>query len=234
MWKEFKDFVMRGNVIDLAVAVIISSFVALRIVPAAASRFLRRDDGSIKVSRFKWIGEHFATAYERSLAVAIRHPFFVILLALVAAGGSYAAYTQLDKELVPSEDRGVVRIFASGPDGVGINYMDRQVVQIEDMLWPIVESGEATSLYTQVGQWDPNKAFMTLSLADWGQRYLLSWVGQRVLATLRAQLFQHLQALPLGYHDTHIIGVTISRVRSPSNTRTIPPEDLEEPRTIRS
>jgi multidrug efflux pump subunit AcrB len=48
--------------------------------------------------------------------------------------------------------------------------MDRQVVQIEDMLWPIVESGEATSLYTQVGQWDPNKAFMTLSLADWGQR----------------------------------------------------------------
>jgi len=156
--------------IVLAVAVIISSFVALTIVPAAASRFLRRDDGSIKVSRFRWIGEHFAHAYERSLAVAIRHPLVVILLALVAAGGSYAAYTQLDKELVPSEDRGVVRIFASGPDGVGINYMDRQVVQIEDMLWPIVESGEATSLYTQVGQWDPNKAFMTLSLADWGQR----------------------------------------------------------------
>jgi len=156
--------------IVLAVAVIISSFVALTIVPAAASRFLRRDDGSVKASRFKWIGAHFAAAYERSLAVTIRHPFIVILLALVAAGGSYAAYTELDKELVPSEDRGVVRVFASGPDGVGVNYMDRQTVQIEDMLWPLVESGEATSLYAQVGQWDPNKAFMTLSLADWGQR----------------------------------------------------------------
>src|SRR5262245_15584638 len=44
------------------------------------------------------------------------------------------------------------------------------------------------------------------------QRYLLSWVGQRVLATLRSQLFRHLQALPLGFHDTHIVGVTISRV----------------------
>jgi len=156
--------------IVLAVAVIISSFVALTIVPAAASRFLRRDDGSVTASRFKWIGAHFAAAYERSLAVTIRHPFIVILLALVAAGGSYAAYTELDKELVPSEDRGVVRVFASGPDGVGVNYMDRQTVQIEDMLWPLVESGEATSLYAQVGQWDPNKAFMTLSLADWGQR----------------------------------------------------------------
>ena len=45
-----------------------------------------------------------------------------------------------------------------------------------------------------------------------GQRYLLSWVGQRVLATLRAQLMRHLQALSLGYHNKHIVGVTISRV----------------------
>jgi len=54
--------------------------------------------------------------------------------------------------------------------------------------------------------------FVGLYLASSGQQYLLSWVGQRVLATLRAQLFRHLQALPLGYHDTHIVGVTISRV----------------------
>ena len=55
-------------------------------------------------------------------------------------------------------------------------------------------------------------AFVGIYLASMGQRYWLSWVGQRVLATLRRQLFQHLQELPLGYHDTHIIGVTISRV----------------------
>ena len=55
-------------------------------------------------------------------------------------------------------------------------------------------------------------AFVGIYLASMGQRYWLSWVGQRVLATLRAQLFQHLQELPLGYHDTHIVGVTISRV----------------------
>ncbi len=55
-------------------------------------------------------------------------------------------------------------------------------------------------------------AFIGLYLATAGQRYMLSWVGQRVLANLREQLFHHLQILPLGYHDTHIIGVTISRV----------------------
>lgn len=45
-----------------------------------------------------------------------------------------------------------------------------------------------------------------------GQSYILGWVGQKVLATLRSQLFHHLQRLPIGYHDTHIIGVTVSRV----------------------
>ena len=55
-------------------------------------------------------------------------------------------------------------------------------------------------------------SFVGIYLATAGQQYLLSWVGQQVLATLRARLFRHLQALHLGYHDTHIVGVTISRV----------------------
>ena len=57
-------------------------------------------------------------------------------------------------------------------------------------------------------------AFVGLYLASMAQRYLLSWVGQRVLADLRSALFRHLQELPLSYHDNHIIGVTISRVIS--------------------
>ena len=55
-------------------------------------------------------------------------------------------------------------------------------------------------------------AFVGLYLASLAQRYLLGWVGARVLATLRADLFRHLQDLSLGYHDTHIMGVTLSRV----------------------
>ncbi len=54
--------------------------------------------------------------------------------------------------------------------------------------------------------------FLVLFGAASGQRFLLSWVGQRVLATLRGQLMRHLQALSLGYHNRHIVGVTISRV----------------------
>lgn len=55
-------------------------------------------------------------------------------------------------------------------------------------------------------------AFAGIFAAASAQTYLLSWVGQKVLATLRSQLFHHLQRLPVGYHDTNIVGVTVSRV----------------------
>ncbi len=57
-------------------------------------------------------------------------------------------------------------------------------------------------------------ALTGLYLSSMAQRYLLSWVGQKVLADLRSALFQKLQELPLSYHDNHIVGVTISRVIS--------------------
>lgn len=57
-------------------------------------------------------------------------------------------------------------------------------------------------------------ALLGIYFAASAQQYLLSWVGQRILMTLRNQLFEQLQRLSLGYHDTHIVGVTISRVMS--------------------
>lgn len=44
------------------------------------------------------------------------------------------------------------------------------------------------------------------------QGYLLSLTGQRVLYALRNKVFDHLQRLSVAYHDSHITGVTVSRV----------------------
>ncbi|MBN1640535.1 MAG: ABC transporter ATP-binding protein [Anaerolineae bacterium] len=52
----------------------------------------------------------------------------------------------------------------------------------------------------------------TLFVASAAQSYALSWVGQKVLNSLRNRLFERLQELSVPYHDTHIVGVTISRV----------------------
>jgi ATP-binding cassette subfamily B multidrug efflux pump len=54
--------------------------------------------------------------------------------------------------------------------------------------------------------------FIGLFFVSSGQQYLLSWVGKRVLAKMRSDLFNHLQRLQLGYHDRRFVGVTVSRV----------------------
>lgn len=74
---------------------------------------------------------------------------------------------------------------------------------------PIVQGDTArlTRLALMIGA-----SFLGLYLSTAGQQYLLSWMGQRVLGDLREALFRHLQKLPLSYHDTHIVGVTVSRV----------------------
>ena len=54
--------------------------------------------------------------------------------------------------------------------------------------------------------------YIILYIGTSSERYLLAWVGQRVLANLRGEVFRHLQRLGIGYHDTHIVGVTVSRV----------------------
>ncbi|MBI5651229.1 MAG: ABC transporter ATP-binding protein [Chloroflexi bacterium] len=55
-------------------------------------------------------------------------------------------------------------------------------------------------------------AFILTYIATAIQQYLLARVGQRMLANIRAAMFRHLQALSLDYHDTRIVGVTVSRV----------------------
>ena len=54
--------------------------------------------------------------------------------------------------------------------------------------------------------------FLVQFVASAVQRYLLGWVGQRALADVRADLFRHLQRLSMGYFDTQIVGVVVSRV----------------------
>src|SRR5579864_9799198 len=58
--------------------------------------------------------------------------------------------------------------------------------------------------------------FLAAGLANWGmtyvETYLTGWVGERILADLRNQLFAHLQRLSLGFYERNRAGVIISRL----------------------
>lgn len=155
----------------LAGAVVISSFVALSLVPAVAARLIESQVKPGKLQRkANALGRVLSNAYRRSLSGLLDHPWITLTAAIAFAGGAAVAYQNLEQELVPSEDRGVLSVWASGPDGVGLNYMDRQTEKMERVLRPLLESGEARSLFTVVGTWDPNRSRINVPLVDWSQR----------------------------------------------------------------
>ncbi len=158
----FREF---GGV--LAAAVIISSFVALSLVPALTARLPLKTH---KETRLQRLGNRFKGWYTRTLNWVLNKAVWVFAVSCLVAGTSVWFYTQIDNELMPTEDRGTIRIFARGPDGVGLNFMDRQARKMEEILLPYVNGGAVDSINTTVGQWDPNLVFITVRLTDWEQR----------------------------------------------------------------
>jgi ABC-type multidrug transport system fused ATPase/permease subunit len=73
-----------------------------------------------------------------------------------------------------------------------------------------ISQGDETGLI-RISLWTA-ATYIGLFFATQTEQYLLSLVGQRMLANIRGDLFRHLQELSLSYHDTHIVGVTVSRV----------------------
>lgn len=155
----------------LAIAVVISSFVALTLVPALAARL-----GPDRPSRYGVrqalgrLGRRLADVYAATLRAVLAVPLVAIAVALTVAAGSWFAFERLDRELLPSEDRGNIFIFGSGPDGVGLSYSDRQSDRMEAVLRPYLDSGEIESLFTIVGRYDLNRVFISAPLAPWHLR----------------------------------------------------------------
>ncbi|MEW4448914.1 efflux RND transporter permease subunit [Qipengyuania sp. JC766] len=172
----------------LAVAVIISSFVALSLVPALAARFdlTGKDEEPGRLARW---GSKANGWYESGLKRCLDRPRLVGIVSVVLAVAAGLLYSQLENELVPDEDRGVITVDATGPDGVGIDFMDGELDEVERVLQPYLDSGEIESTFSIVGRYDPNRVRVTAQLADWGER-------DRSQTELVEELNEPLQEIP--------------------------------------
>jgi len=158
--------------ITLALAVVISSFVALTLVPALAARLSMAGEPKGIEKRLNTLGGWFVRRYDGSLKLALAAPWIPVLIAVIAAVGSVFALSSVSQQLVPQEDRSEISLFASGPSGVDLDYMEREAAEIDAVLQPYVDSGVIRSLYTVIGRYDPNRIGMTATLAPIDERDL--------------------------------------------------------------
>lgn len=151
----------------LALTVIISSFVALTMCPMLASL---GDPLGQEGGIFQAPGTALARLYGALVRPMIRAPLVTLVGACLLAGGAFFFYGELGEELVPPEDRGRVSVWVQGPDGTGLDYTDRQVIQVEEILQPYVDAGVARGLYSITGRYDLNRGSIGVRLVPWEER----------------------------------------------------------------
>lgn len=156
----------------MASAVLISTFVALTACPALASKVLRGSrspsENALPLAQDEgW----FLRRFRACVDFAIRIPIVVIALAMGVAGIGYAVYGTLPQELSPSEDRGVVFVPLSAPQGSTVGFTDGAARQVERIVQPLRDSGDVEAVFTYSGSFgSQNRAFVVLRLADWSDR----------------------------------------------------------------
>ncbi len=133
--KLFAEFALA-----LAGAVVVSGFVALTLSPMMSAKLLRHQNQPSRFDRrMEGVLSALTTAYGRVLSWALQRRIWVVLVMLASAVGSAFLFKTTKQELAPLEDRGVILINISGPDGATLAYTQRYAQAIENMGHPYKE-----------------------------------------------------------------------------------------------
>ncbi|MEX0871159.1 MAG: efflux RND transporter permease subunit, partial [Aquisalimonadaceae bacterium] len=188
---------MEGNVgrlftefgLVLAAAVVFSSVVALTLAPMLCSRWLRPPSGAGRLFRATEIVFLRLTAgYRWLLLKALNMPLVVMAVCALVALAAVKFIEVLPEELAPVEDRGVFIIPSVAPQGSSPGYTDRNVRKVEEVVLPLLDSGEAFRVMSVVGfRNQPDRAFTIVGLTPWSER---SRSQQEIVSTVFPQLLE--------------------------------------------
>ncbi len=171
--------------VTVAAAVGFSAFIALSLTPMMASKLFAngmpksRMAGRIDLF-FRKLDDRYAAGLRRM--VEGRRPLWIVggalglfgvLVMLFLVGFPFSGL-RIPSELAPQEDRAMIRIFVTAPEGSSINYLDRQLRQVEDIAMAEVENGNARRVNVRTGGFgrsgDVSTGMIMLPLNLWGER----------------------------------------------------------------
>ncbi len=170
--------------VALAGAVVISSFIALTLTPMVSAKLLRVPTSHGKLFlRFERGLNAIQDGYRRSLDVAVHHRLVVIVAAVFVVLGAGFAFRALEREFIPTDDRGFFIVFLLAPVGSSLEYTIAHQQQAEQIVQntPGVEHH-----FSVVGFFgDVNTGIMFARLEDRDSRRDL----QTIVGEIRGQLF---------------------------------------------
>lgn len=154
--------------LTLAGAVIVSGFVALTLTPMMCTKLLRHNPEPSWLFRLLEKGfVAFENGYKWLLNIALAVRPLVVLIALGVAALSGVLFTQLKSELAPLEDRGLMRVRGTGPEGATVTYSGRYAAAVDQILAGVPE---VRGRLTISGTPEVSQSLVITPLVDWSER----------------------------------------------------------------
>ncbi|MGL4241966.1 MAG: efflux RND transporter permease subunit, partial [Beijerinckiaceae bacterium] len=190
--------------ITLAAAIGFSGLVARTLTPMMCSKMLSAHHGFVH----RWTEPVFTgmnATYRATLKRALAMPLVVLVVGGLVSMTAYSFFTNIKKEFAPTEDRGVIFIPISAPEGSSINFTRDRVKEVERILQGYIDRGVIASTLSIVapGFQRPapvNAGLIIARLKPWDQRN----VGQ---VQVQRELLGRLQA---------VVGARVFAVNPPS------------------
>ena len=176
--------------ITIAAAIGISALVSLTLVPMMSSKIfangIKRGRVAHAVDRFfQWLSK----SYEQTLRRAVAAPVVVLVAGALAFGLVFVLFQDLPSEYTPTEDRQRVFIRITAPEGASLQYLDRYLRQVEEIVLEEVERGTVRRYNARSGNFgggsDVNSGFVSLNLSEWNER---NESATQIAARLRKRL----------------------------------------------
>jgi multidrug efflux pump len=154
--------------LSLAGAVLVSGFVALTLTPMMCSKLLRPNPSPSRLYNLVERGFiAFEAGYRHLLGATLRVRPLVLMVALGVAGLSGYFFVALKSELAPTEDRGLIEVRGTGPEGATIGYTRRYSAQAGEILAKVPE---IESILIVNGSPEVSRFRATGRLKDWDER----------------------------------------------------------------
>jgi multidrug efflux pump len=215
--------------VTVAAAVAFSAFVALSLTPMMASKLFangmpksRMVGGIDRV--FHNLDERYASGLRRAMEgrkplwiVGSALGLFGVLVMLFIVGVPFSGL-RLPSELAPQEDRGMVQIFITAPEGSSIQYLDRQLREVEQIAMDEVENGNARRILTRSGGFgrsaEVNIGRVIIPLNMWDERdesanQIANRIRQRTQNISGARINANQSGSPINRNSTRPLAIAM-------------------------
>src|SRR3954467_1318912 len=164
----------REFAIQLAAAIFFSGVVARTLTPMMCSKLMVPAHGRIH----RWTEPVFVrmnSGYRWLLTRALKVPILILAIGGLVSFGAVNLFQALPKEFAPVEDRGIIIIPITAPEGSSVDYTRERVMEVERALAPFKDKGlfAVTLAIVAPGLQRPapvNAGLVIIRLAPWEQR----------------------------------------------------------------